>query len=238
MQPQGFTPSTAKSRRCYQRVISGIKRGGKLRFLTLTSSDAAPEDIQRSFRCLYMRLKRRGLTVNYIKVPEYGEDGRRHLHILYRGSYIEQQLIKSMWSEIHQSSIVDIRLVRVGSRPGRVAAYLAKYMSKEAAGRYSWSWGWVWKGFCHDWQIYKRWWRNFLDVEGKATFRNCIYGWDCILTGRLVADFKYMAAQCRYDAPFDRESNFPLHLCVSAHTQSRPTIGKPAQQVALTGMIS
>lgn len=222
------TGTTKKSRRCYQRVISGIKRGGNLRFLTLTSSDAAPEDIQRSWRCLYMRLLRRGLIKGYIKVPETAPDGRQHLHVLFRGSYIEQQLIKRMWESIHRSSIVDIRLVRVGRNPGRVANYMAKYMSKDAAGRYSWSWWWVWPGFCRHWTVYKRWYWLFLDRQGKTTFSNLLFGWDCILRGMLEADFTAMFKQCRNEIPFNYGDFFPLRVPASARTQSRPCASAPA----------
>lgn len=182
-----------RSRRCYHRVISGIKRGGTLRFLTLTSSDTAPDNIQKSWRCLYMRLIRRGLMQGYIKVPEVSSGGRNHLHVLFRGSYIEQQLIKSMWTDIHHSSIVDIRIVSPRRHPRALASYMAKYMSKELAGRYSWSWGWVWRGFCRDWTIYKRWWWQFVHVDGRNTFRNCIIGWDMALAGVLKLDFSGMS---------------------------------------------
>lgn len=188
-----FTPSNKKSRRCYHRVISGIKRGGTLRFLTLTSSDAAPEDIQRSWRCLYMRLQRRGLLKGYIKVPENSERGRKHLHVLYRGSYIEQAMIKHMWEQIHQSSIVDIRLVNTSKDPKRVALYMAKYMTKELAGRYSWSWWWVWPGFCRHWTIYKRYWWKFVYREGVNSFSNLITGWDMCMSGKLKLNFTAMA---------------------------------------------
>lgn len=185
---------TKKSRRCYHRVISGIKRGGRLRFLTLTSSNAAPEDIQRSWRCLYMRLLRRGLVKGYIKVPEISEDGRRHLHILYRGSYIEHALIKHYWNQIHHSSIVDIRLVSPRRSPRALACYMAKYMTKQLAGRYSWSWGWVWRGFCRDWLTYKQWWWKFIHQEGINTFKNCILGWDMCMSGAISLNFPMMAA--------------------------------------------
>jgi hypothetical protein len=178
----------AKRKRCYHRVISGLKRGGKIRFLTLTSSDAAPADIQRSWRCLYMRCLRRGLIVGYIKVPEQKDNGRKHLHILFRGSYIDYKWIEAQWKEIHHSQVVDIRLVKLGSDPRRVAGYMAKYMSKETAGRYSWSWGWVWKGFCRDWTLYKRFWWKYLYKEGVTTFKSCIVGWDMWLAGVYEVD--------------------------------------------------
>lgn len=147
---------TTKSRRCYHRVISGLERGGELRFLTLTSSNESPDTCQRSFRALYMRLQRRGLIKGYIKVPELSKNGKQHLHVLFRGSYIEQALISQWWQELHHAKVVDIRRVKYGNSRRRVAGYMAKYMSKENSFRYSWNWGWVWRGFCKDWKHLKK----------------------------------------------------------------------------------
>lgn len=179
---------TQKSRRCYHRVMSGIERGGSLRFLTLTSSLDAPEDIQRSWRALYMRMKRRGLIHGYIKVPELTKSGLPHLHVLFRGSYISQRLLSIWWQEIHQSKIVDIRSFRPYRGKKRTAAYMAKYMSKEGAHRYSWSWGWVWRGFCKDWSWWKHYWHRWYEVEGKTTFSNCLAGWQFWLHDLLEVD--------------------------------------------------
>jgi len=181
-----------KSKRCYHRVMSGLERGGDLRMLTLTSSREAPADIQRSWRALYMRLKRRGLIEGYIKVPEPTKEGGLHLHILFRGSYISQRLISKWWGEIHKSTIVDIRFVKLNRGKHKVAGYMAKYMSKESAGRYSWSWGWVWRGFCRHWVIYKKYWWKHFNVEGKTTFRNCLIGWQMWLHGLYSFDIAGM----------------------------------------------
>jgi len=139
-----------------------------------------------------MRLKRRGLLKGYIRVPEVSQDGRNHLHILCRGKYIDHALIKYFWSQIHLSTIVDIRLVQFYRTPKAVASYMAKYMCKEMAGRYSWSWEWVWRGFAGHWTIYKQWWWKFVHVEGKNTFQNCIIGWDMCLKGMYKPDFAHM----------------------------------------------
>lgn len=158
-----WSPSQ-KSRRCYHRVISGLERGGQLRFLTLTSSNESPDTCQRSFRALYMRLKRRGLLQGYIKVPEQSKNGKQHLHVLFRGSYIEQAMISAWWQELHHAKIVDIRKVKGGRSPRQLASYMAKYMSKENLYRYSWNWGWVWRGFVRDYQRLKKLFRY---VEGR-----------------------------------------------------------------------
>jgi len=185
-----FDNRSQKSRRCYHRVISGIERGGVLRFLTLTSSNESPDTCQKSFRALYMRLKRRGLLEGYIKVPERSKNGKQHLHVLFRGSYLEQALISKWWQDIHLAKIVDIRRVKGGRTPRQLASYMAKYMSKENLYRYSWNWGWVWRGFVGDWkklkklvyafyggvtsaalEIVKRWWRLWLKGFWKPDFR-------------------------------------------------------------------
>lgn len=183
-----------KSRRCYHRVMSGLERGGSLRFITLTSSPDAPENIQRSWRALHMRMVRRGLVQGYIKVPEHTESGRLHLHILYRGSYLSQVLLSTWWSEIHQSKIVDIRSFRPFKGRKPVASYMAKYMSKDGAGKYSYSWGWVWRGFCRDWTIYKRWWRLNLEHKASSGFKSCLTGWKYWLKGALTYDVPSMVS--------------------------------------------
>ena len=138
-------------KRMYHRVMSGLERDGDVRFLTLTSSPEAG-DFQKDFRKLIMRLSRRGLVTSYIRVPELTKSGLRHDHILFRGSYIERQFIAKLWGEIHNSPVVDIRRVR--GRRG-LACYMANYLVKSPAGRYSYSWGWVWKGFAQSWKRLK-----------------------------------------------------------------------------------
>lgn len=157
--------------------MSGLERGGSLRFLTLTTSPQSPEDIQRSWRAIHMRMKRRGLIQGYIKVPEVTRSGRTHLHILFRGSYVSQQLLSSWWQEIHRARVVDIRSFRPYHGKKATASYMAKYMSKELAGRYSWSWGWVWRGFCHDWTSWKRYWRKNFESVLNPSFAGCLTGW-------------------------------------------------------------
>ena len=183
---------TAKRKRCYHRVMSGLERGGQLRFLTLTSSDEATQDIQKSWRALYMRMKRRNLIQGYIKVPELTKKGRLHLHVLFRGEYVAQALISKWWSDIHHSQVVDIRYVQLYRGKKAVASYMAKYMSKETAGRYGWSWGWVWRGFCRHWLLWKRYWRRTFERDGQTTFRHCIIGWQWWLHDLIEIDVEAM----------------------------------------------
>lgn len=164
-----LTPQERRRKRCFHRVISGLEKGGSLRLITLTSSPEAPEDIQRSFRKLIMRLRRRGLLDDYIKAIETTDSWLEHIHMVFRGSYIEQKLLSYLWSEIHNSPVVDIRKVKSGYKNKRgVANYLAKYMSKEMFRRYSWSWGWVYKGFVKTWVLACRVYRQINDSVGDS----------------------------------------------------------------------
>ena len=109
--------------------------------------------IQQDLRRLIMRLKRRNILIDYIRVIEYTRSGFEHVHMIYRGSYIPQPVLSDMWQEIHQAPIVDIRSIKSSRHHLRGAAgELAKYMAKEGCRRYSWSWGWVYKGFVRTWK--------------------------------------------------------------------------------------
>ena len=133
-------------RRFYQRYFTGVGVGGRLRFLTLTSSDealASGKDIHKAFRALVMRLRRRFGQFEYMGVKEE-KMGRQHLHLVFRGGYMEQAVISAMWQEVYKSRVVDIRAVR-GCRGG--AQYLAKYLAKGIMNRYWASYGWVFRGW-------------------------------------------------------------------------------------------
>lgn len=182
----------AKSRRCYHRVISGIERGGELRFLTLTSSKESPDTCQRSFRALYMRLRRRGLIEGYIKVPELSKNGKQHLHVLFRGKYIAQALVSNWWNELHHAKVVDIRAVNRGRGKKYLASYMAKYMSKDNQYRYSWNWDWVWRGFVNDWRMLKRLIReHYGEISGVAK-PILLKSWRAWLHGTWQPDFQLL----------------------------------------------
>jgi hypothetical protein len=163
--------------------MSGIERGGQLRFLTLTSSKDSPDTCQKSFRALYMRLKRRGLMKGYIKVPELSKSGKQHLHVLFRGSYIEQAMISQWWQEIHGAKIIDIRRAWQSQGKKALASYMAKYMSKDNYFRYSWNWDWVWRGFCKDWHRLKVYWRWLNTGSELRPFSWVILAWRFWLKG-------------------------------------------------------
>lgn len=150
-QPQ-FCP-TRKSKRCFQRVLSGLEKGGEFRLLTLTSVPGISEGALHScFRALIKRLRRRGLVEGYVWVGEYTKSGLKHYHVLLRGQYIAQAMLSTWWEELTGAKVVDIRWVR--SKKG-MARYLVKYMVKDLA-RYAWDWQWVFRGFVRVWEALKK----------------------------------------------------------------------------------
>ena len=133
-------------RRFYQRYFTGVGVGGRLRFLTLTSSDEAIGqglDVHRSFRALVKRMRRRWGRFEYMGVVEIKGD-RHHLHLVFRGEYMAQAQLSAMWEAIHQSPVVDIKAVYKAKGGAR---YLAKYLAKEALNRYWASYNWVFAGW-------------------------------------------------------------------------------------------
>lgn len=144
-----------KIRRFYHRYFIGVEVGGWIRLLTLTSSNEAVEkelDINRNFSALVKRLRRHFGRFEYIKVKEEKKN-RVHIHVVFRGEYMEQAFISDVWSKLHHSPVIDIRRVR-GARGG--ARYLAKYLVK-GNNRYHASYNWVFPGWVSWSQRVKRW---------------------------------------------------------------------------------
>jgi len=138
--------------RGYHRITSGLRLGGSYRLITLTTSEeswSAGKSIQRSFRALVMRLRRRNLCRGYVRVVEFTKAGLPHYHVIVRGPYVVQWWLSRWWKEIHLSPVVDVRAVH---RTGGAASYLVKYLGKDEKSRYSWSWDWVWRGFASSWR--------------------------------------------------------------------------------------
>ncbi|MBA7682719.1 hypothetical protein ES703_91071 [subsurface metagenome] len=130
-----------------------------------------------------MRLKRRGLMKGYIKVPELSKNGKQHLHVLFRGSYVDQKLLSAWWQELHHAKIVDIRRVWSNADKRKLASDMASYMAKANLYRYSWNWAWVWRGFCKDWTQLKRWWRYLNEGGANFSFTDLLRWWRLWLKG-------------------------------------------------------
>ena len=144
-----LTVEERRKKRAYRMALSGIQRGGKARFLTLTSSPESPRDVHHSFRILKERLRRRG-QFEYLAVRERTKSGLTHLHVLCRGRFIPQGWLSDAWKSIHKAPVVWITLVNSG---GEASRYVCKYVGKELADRFWWSWRWVYRGASLVWRV-------------------------------------------------------------------------------------
>lgn len=128
----------------------GAARGERVRFLTLTSSPQSTKPIHESFRRFVKRVRRKYGTFEYLAVREYTKSGLAHLHVLFRGAYLPQGWVSTVWEEIHQARITYLEEVKGNLL--QVASYLAKYVVSGEGERFWWSWGWVYRGFVADWK--------------------------------------------------------------------------------------
>jgi len=150
---------SAKQKRTYQRLLSGIKRsqnaGKRVRVITLTSSleaDTSPwggRILAKRWQVLRKRIQKQYGKLEYFRLRT--DEGNGVLHIVYRGPYIPHSFLKRNWTEIHGASIVFIQALYGKSK--RMAGYLAShYMAGHRSFmRQSWSWGWVFRGFVKVW---------------------------------------------------------------------------------------
>jgi hypothetical protein len=106
----------------------------------------------------------------YFKVET--NEGNGVLHIVYRGSYLPHSWISSVWSEIHNSPIVNIRLLDFNDMKKTSCYIVSQYMSSQGSSyvRSSQSWNWVFRGFKSMWYLLKRGYRY-----------ECFSLWDNIL---------------------------------------------------------
>jgi len=159
-------PVTKRVRRFYQRFYTGVGVGGRLRFLTLTTSNEAlveGKDIHRSFRTLVKRVRRKFGGFEYIGVKEF-EGDREHLHLVFRGEYMPQDWISDTWKSIHASPIVYIEAIQSAQEGVK---YLAKYLSKDMHNRFWCSQNWVFKGWVG-------WTKKFCKLFGHYPHRSVV----------------------------------------------------------------
>lgn len=118
------------------KLIREIRDGEPNRFITLTTVHRRPEeatkealDMSTWLRILMRRIqqKTRQKSLAYFVVREAHKDGWPHLHIAWRGPWIDQAWLSEQWAALSGGVKVDIRAI---DNPGRVGQYLSKYLGK------------------------------------------------------------------------------------------------------------
>jgi hypothetical protein len=134
----------------HRRVKRAARDGKPNTFLTLTvspkrysSPDAAARDLKNAWLNLRRRMQKSFAMERppFIAIFERTKQGWPHLHILMRCRFISQRWYSANMGELIGAPIVDVRFIQDASR---VAAYVAKYVSKAP------------EAFNHC----KRWWRS------------------------------------------------------------------------------
>jgi len=134
---------------------------------------------KKVMNCFYghENLKKR-FTFEYFKVET--NEGNGVLHILYRGPYLPHAWVSSVWSEIHNSPIVNIKLLEYKDMKKTSCYVVSQYVSSQKSSyvRSSQSWKWVFRGFKSYWYAVKR---DYL--------KTCFELWDDILLKRAQSYF-------------------------------------------------
>jgi hypothetical protein len=122
-------------RQTMARIGAGISLG-RVRFFTLTSpgdEDAATSwaELPSRWKRFHQRVKRRYPDFEYIAVSEEQKRGHAHMHVLYRGPYIDWRVLRAMAAASGFGRIADIRTTNPN-----LARYMVKYLTKDLrAGR-------------------------------------------------------------------------------------------------------
>lgn len=134
----------------HRRVKRAAREGAPTTFLTLTVNPkryATPDEAAADLKNAWLNLRRRmqkSFAMDrppFIAIFETTKAGWPHLHILMRCRFISQKWYSAQMRALIGAPIVDVRFIQ---DTGRVAAYVAKYVSKAP------------EAFAHC----KRWWRS------------------------------------------------------------------------------
>ena len=158
-----------KRGRAYSRLIAGIIHGKardfRMRVFTLTSSPESEEGmIRKHFQVLRKRIEsefKKKLEYCCISTKEGPLEGHGVLHIVSKGVYLPVEWLSEQWNDIHKAKVVYAQ--ELYGSPGSMAGYLIRYYQGHEDFRLSWSWGWVFRGFCH---MFKQFFKYYGYING------------------------------------------------------------------------
>lgn len=174
----------------HRRIKRLAREGQPNVFLTLTVNPAryeTPDAAARDLKTAWVNLRRameRSFNIRhppFIAIFEKTKAGWPHLHILMRCRFISQKWYSDTMKRLIGAPIVDVRFIQ---DTGRVAAYVAKYVSKAP----------------EMFAKCKRWWRSHdysVDAEECEPFRR--FGTYCAEFKGTIADYlwKTYGGGCR-----------------------------------------
>ena len=105
------------------------------RLVTLTAGRPAGrtphqvwEDTRRMVPELIREMRKRHGDIEYCRVMEAHASGYPHYHLVVRGPWMDQRELSYLWCKLTDAFVVDVRKI---NPERRVAAYIAKYLTKQ-----------------------------------------------------------------------------------------------------------
>ena len=198
---------TKQGSRLFCTLQSGLLWNARksLRFMTLTSADESPKDVQRSFNRLVTTIRRttpadlvdngyiryigrfyqdklidEPLNLDYMAVET--SEGNGVIHALMTGDYLPHDWLSDQWKIIHKAWNVDIRRPKGEHGNQKIARYiLAQYVKgQEGIKRVTCSQNWIYPGWRDD---LKRLIAENKERDQENGYKKAIHVWDmCMLT--------------------------------------------------------
>lgn len=226
-------PTCHEDRR--RQLIALAFAGKPNRFITLTVSPHVgvgplerAYELSRSWRNIVKCLKRKypGQSLQYLCVFEKQKSGEPHLHILWRGPWVDQAWLSSQMQSRMGAPICDVRSV---TKRKEIAGYVAKYIGKASQkfGNLKRYWkskaydlsesmdGWNKAGPADNWQIWK------------FTLRECVgmwthQGYDVEFDGHRAAFDRNVCHNERCSTGRDRPDRFSADVSLWEKYLQRP----------------
>lgn len=132
---QRWSCTTCQPRR-HKRLIAEVFSGRPERWMTLTIDARRPETaleafdaLRKAFNDLQKRIRRRypAKRFEYVAVAEATKLGNPHLHIAFRGPWIDQKWLSEQMNDLIGSPICDVRWLH-GKK--QTMSYICKYVGK------------------------------------------------------------------------------------------------------------
>lgn len=191
--------------RIYRGLMTGFywNRDARLKFLTLTSSEESPTDLDPSWKELKRRIRRTYGPFEEFHV--FTREGNGVIHCAFRGPYIPFPWLQKQWREIHNAIFVNIQEIADYDRSKRTKAgreginhdhsdkapvyfprglalyFMTQYLGNQSAiSHIGQSRHWVYPGVVSDWKHFRKKYPYRTIEERKA----CITAWHAYLDAK------------------------------------------------------
>jgi len=196
---------TASDKRCFSRMMLGLKQPGRYYFWTLTSSPESP-DFMRGWDNLRKWLKKNYVGIAHMHVI-VDEGCKGVIHMVIRMPFhmknIKVKAVSAFWKESHNAPIVWVKRVDE-SKKEDLANYLSDQRKKRSMGSefswqpaiitWGWSKGWIPQGFTKQFGKFWQDWRGMPIGERESWLHSWIQ--KCHKNQKLLRDMGIKSGIC------------------------------------------